>query len=300
MSKRQRKGKNAQRKRQRVQSKTRGKAAASMEQQHSAATREESHAELGAGVRARAQGTTWPLGVRVLVGLMAFTMLTFGGVIGYSGANDIDIVAWLTGEDVYGDKASPTNSEPAMTAGQRHAMDATRKFDGFYVVDEEAGLTLAEATSQRQSPRTAKAAAEFRESAEGSRDETLAKSKERVDARNARKQERQEAKENSAWARFAKGVGEFRDGIADLFGGTWGAITGSDRADEAAADGTGDASAMGGAVDDAASYGGDIVDSMADETQGIEADAASGYDDDANDVDSDDGTGDSDTETDAS
>lgn len=233
MSKRVKKGKNAQRKKnQRKQNASVRSSNISVAQQRAIYEEEEPRAELGAGVRARAKGTTMPLGVRILVGLMAFTMLTMMGVVSYSSLNDFDIIDWLTGEDVAPGTTSETNSASAMTAKQRIAVDATNKFDGFFVVDEDSGITLTDVNSDLQTADTAAVTKKYKEEADEKREEILKADKEKIDKLNEKKTARDEAKENNPFKKFSDGLGEFRDAVVALFTNTWDGLTGKNRADE--------------------------------------------------------------------
>lgn len=249
MAKNQKKGKNAQKKKRRA-STTRGKAAASLEQQ---TMHEEPQAELGAGVRVRSKGTTMPLSVKIMVGIMAFTMLTMMGAVSYSSLNDFDLLEWITGADVDGTQSSSTNSETALTGEQRHAVDATRKFAGFYVINKDAAaaekdpqppVTLAEANISVRKADTAQIIEDFHTAAEESRDEVLEAGKEKIQARKDAQTAKDEAKRNNPVTKFFDGLGQLRDDIATLFTNTWNGLTGADRAEDVPEPATDDAAAV--------------------------------------------------------
>ena len=242
MAKQQKKGKNAQKKKRRT-STTRGKAASGLEQQ---VKNEEPKAELGAGVRARAKGTTMPTSVKVMVGIMAFTMLTMMGAVSYSSMNNFDLLEWVTGADVDGTKSSPTNSEVAMSSSQRQAMDATRKFAGFYVINKDAAaaekdpqppVTLAEANTSYSDADTAQIVRDFKKSADEGREKILEGNKEKIQARKDAKAAREEAQRNNPLNKFFAGIVQLRDDVATLVSNTWNGITGANRAEEKPATG---------------------------------------------------------------
>ena len=237
MAKQQKKGKNAQKKKRRT-STTRGKAASGLEQQ---TKHEEPKAELGAGVRARAKGTTMPTSVKVMVGIMAFTMLTMMGAVSYSSMNNFDLLEWVTGADVDGTKSSPTNSEVAMSGSQRQAMDATRKFAGFYVINKDAAaaekdpqppVTLAEANVSYSDADTAQIVRDFKKSADEGREKVLEGNKEKIQARKDAKAAKDEAQRNNPLNKFFAGIVQLRDDVATLGGNTWNGLTGANRAEE--------------------------------------------------------------------
>ena len=233
MSKRVKKGKNAQKKTQRNKKVTGVRSSSvSVAQQRAMYEEEEPRAELGAGVRARAKGTTMPLGVRIMVGIMAFTMLTMMGVVSYSSLNDFDLIDWLTGEDVSPGTSSETNSASAMTKGQRRVIDATNKFDGFFVIDKDSGLTLTDVNSSLQTSDTIAATEKYKKEAEEKRDEILEADKKKIEALNKKKEAREEAKSNNPFKKFSDGTSQFRDAVVSLFTSTWDGLTGKNRAEE--------------------------------------------------------------------
>lgn len=233
MSKRVKKGKNAQKKK--VQHNRNGlgvrSSGMSVAQQRAIYEEEMPRAEIGEGVRARSQGTTMPLGVRIVVGIMAFAMLTMMGVVSYSSSNDFDLVEWLTGEDVAPGVSSPTNSAAAFTSSQRVAIDATNKFDGFFIVDEESGLSLTDVNSSRQTADTLAVSTKYKKDADEKRDEVLEAGKEKIQALNDKKAARDEAKQNNPFKKFSDGVASFRDQVVALFTNTYNGLTGKDRAE---------------------------------------------------------------------
>ena len=235
MSKRVKKGKNAQKKKQRKVTEAGSRSSTtSVAQQRLLYEEDTPKAELGAGVRVRSKGTTMSLGVRILVGIMAFTMLTMMGVVSYSSMNNFDIVEWLTGEDVAPGTTSSTNSATAMTKAQRSAMDATNQFDGFFIVDEESGLSLTDVNSSRQTSETATVSKKYKEDADSKRDEILAQDKEKIDRLKERKDAREDAKQNNPFNKFFDGLGQFRDAVVALFSNTYDGLTGNNRAETSA------------------------------------------------------------------
>lgn len=234
MSKRVKKGKNAQKKKQR-KSLAQGTRSSnvSVAQQREMYEEEVPRAEIGEGVKARAKGgTTMSLGVRILVGVMAFTMLTMMGVVSYSSMNDFDIIEWLTGEDVYPGTSSETSSASAMSAAQRSAMDATNKFDGFFVVDEDSGLTLTDVNSDLQTADTIAVTTRYKAEADEKRDEILEDGKKRIERLEERKDEWDEAKRNNPVSKFTSGLEDFRNAIVTLFTNTYNGLTGENRLEE--------------------------------------------------------------------
>lgn len=233
MSKKVKKGKNAQKKKTQRNKQNMGvrSSAVSVAQQRAMYEEEEPRAELGAGVKARAQGTTMPLGVRILVGIMAFTMLTMMGVVSYSSLNNFDLVDWLTGEDVAPGTSSSTNSASAMTREQRAAVDATNKFDGFFVLDEDSGLSITDVNSGRQTANTREATTKYKEETEKKRDEILEADKEKIQSLKDKKASRDEAKQNNPFKKFSDGIGQFRDAVVALFSNTYDGLTGKNRAE---------------------------------------------------------------------
>lgn len=234
MSKRVKKGKNAQRKKtQRNKNNVSARSSTmSVAQQRAMYEEEEPRAELGAGVKARSQGATMPLGMRILVGLMAFTMLTMMGVVSYSSLNNFDIIDWLTGEDVAPGTSSPTNSASALTRSQRVAVDATNKFDGFFILDEESGISLTEVNSGLLTADNAETVNKYKKEAEEKRNEVLEADKEKIQALKDKKTARDEAKQNNPFKKFSDGLGEFRDAVVALFTNTYDGLTGKNRAEE--------------------------------------------------------------------
>ena len=245
MSKKVKKGKNAQRKKSQRRSANTSTKTVSVAQQRQIYEEETPRAELGEGVRVRSKGTTsntMSLGVKVLVGIMAFTMLTMMGVVSYSSLNDFDIVDWLTGEDVAPGQTSETNSKEAYSRGQRAAVDATNKFDGFFVLGADSadaqpsGITLTDVTSDRQTSETIAASKKHKEEADEKRQEILDADKEKIASLKEKKDARTEAKTNNPMKRFSDGLSKFRDEVAKLFSGTIDGLTGKNRADEQAGD----------------------------------------------------------------
>lgn len=298
MSKRVKKGKNAQKKKQRKATEVGSRSSTtSVAQQRLQYEEDVPKAELGAGVRVRAKGTTMSLGVRILVGIMAFTMLTMMGVVSYSSMNNFDVIEWLTGEDVAPGTTSSTNSATAMTKAQRAAMDATNQFDGFFIVDEESGLSLTDVNSSRQTSATAAVSKKYKEDADSKRDEILAQDKEKIDRLKERKDAREDAKQNNPFNKFFDGLGQFRDAVVALFSNTYDGLTGKSRAESPAEEPavTDDVSDV--ASDEAVDYNGDAGD--ADATQAVPTATETGDEKEASDkaTDADAGktaTGDSD------